>query len=151
MRDKLVRDKLFYAIEAVLYIAYNAGNGAVSARDIAALQGVADRYLEGLLQKLVRAGILRGIRGPKGGYVLAKERRKVSLADICTALVSYNDDIREIARATSLGSEIIAPLWEKAESARIAAFAQTTLADLCEEADRKKLKKISEEKTDFAI
>ena len=74
--------KLFYVVEAVVTIAYNAGQGAVSSREIAKSQGLPPRYLEQLMQRLVRSGLLRGMRGPHGGYVLAKERRRITIADI---------------------------------------------------------------------
>ena len=78
--------KLFYAVEAVLFIAYNAKTGPISGRDIAEKQSLPPRYLEPMMQKLVHAGILRGVRGPQGGYVLGRERRRITLADICAAL-----------------------------------------------------------------
>jgi Rrf2 family iron-sulfur cluster assembly transcriptional regulator len=82
----MLSKKLFYAVEAVLYIAYNGGKGPISSRDIAARQGLPPRYLEQLMQRLVRGGILRGVRGPHGGYLLARERRRISVGDICEVL-----------------------------------------------------------------
>ena len=74
--------KLLFAIEAVLDIAYNAGARPVQAASITKRQGIPKRYLEQVLQALVRAGILAGQRGPKGGYRLAKEAGAISVADI---------------------------------------------------------------------
>lgn len=144
-------NKLFYAIEAVLYIAYNAASGAISSRDIAAKQGLPPRYLEGLMQRLVHAGILRGIRGPRGGYVLARERRRITLADICSVL--EDDTSKDTAHyaATPLGKSIISPIWKKAYGAWFTALADVNLANLCEAADKKQVKKLGEEKTDFTI
>lgn len=145
-------NKLFYAMEAVLYIAYNASAGAISSRDIAARQGLPPRYLEGLMQKLVHAGILRGIRGPKGGYVLAKERRRITLADICMVLQEASSD-KETAHysSTPLGKNIIAPIWEKAYSTWFSTLKNVNLAELCEIASSKHIKKHSETKLDFTI
>ncbi|MEE8548688.1 MAG: Rrf2 family transcriptional regulator, partial [Alphaproteobacteria bacterium] len=61
--------KLLFAIEAVLDIAYNAGNQPVQSREVTRRQGIPKRYLEQVLQQLVRAGILTGVRGPRGGYL----------------------------------------------------------------------------------
>jgi len=144
-------NKLFYAIEAVLYIAYNAPGGAISSRDIASKQGLPPRYLEGLMQKLVHAGILRGIRGPKGGYVLAKERRRIALSDICAVLQEDTDKEGASYVATPLGKNIVLPIWKKA----FAAWAQTlegmNLAELCESASQKQIKKHADTKLDFTI
>ena len=74
--------KLALAVEAVLDIAYHASDMPVQSREIAERQGVPRRYLEQVLQHLVRAEILRGVRGPRGGYRLARERRRIALGEI---------------------------------------------------------------------
>src|SRR6202047_5220483 len=74
--------KLLFAIEAVLDIAYNGGHAPVRSSEITERQGIPRRYLEPVLQELVRHKILLGIRGPSGGYRLARERRRISLGDI---------------------------------------------------------------------
>ena len=56
--------KLLFAIEAVLDIAYNAGTLPVQSGEITRRQGIPRRYLEQVLQQLVRAGVLTGVRGP---------------------------------------------------------------------------------------
>src|SRR6476659_2383995 len=56
------------AIMAVLDIALNGTQRPISAKAIANRYGLAPRYLEPLLQTLVHDGILKGIRGPQGGY-----------------------------------------------------------------------------------
>ncbi|MEJ0010742.1 MAG: Rrf2 family transcriptional regulator [Alphaproteobacteria bacterium] len=71
--------KLFYAVEAVLFIAYNGKTGPIAGSEVAAQQGLPARYLEPLMQKLVKAGILKGVRGPQGGYILGRERRRISV------------------------------------------------------------------------
>ena len=80
--------KLMFAIEAVLDIAYNSGASPVQSREINSRQGIPRRYLEPVLQQLVRAGILDGVRVPRGGYRLARERRKITLAEIAEAVRS---------------------------------------------------------------
>jgi Rrf2 family protein len=143
--------KLFYAVEAVLYIAYNAGQGPITSRDIAERQGLPPRYLEQLMQKLVRAGLLRGVRGPHGGYVLAKERRRVTLADICAVLSDEKEEGEAGYGGTALGAKVVQPVWEAAERALYEHLKQVNLANLCEQAAQKQIRKDSEEKLDFAI
>ena len=148
----MLSKKLFYATEAVLYIAYNAGKGPIASRDIAAKQGLPPRYLEQLMQRLVRAGILRGVRGPHGGYLLAKERRRIAIGDICACLSEERDDTGEQGYGgTPLGSRIVSPIWDKAHAQTMEYLKQVNLADLCEQAMEKQIKKESEEKLDFAI
>ena len=74
--------KTLLALEAVIDIAYNARPEPVQAKEITARQGVPQRYLEQVMQQLVRAGILKGVRGPRGGYRLARERRRISVGDV---------------------------------------------------------------------
>ena len=140
--------KLFYAVEAVLFIAYNAGTGPISSRDIAARQGLPPRYLEQLMQKLVRAGILRGVRGPNGGYVLAKEKRRISVGDISMVLMDDKDDKQY--KSTPLGEHIVQPVWDGAHAKLKEHLSSITLAELCEQARSQKLEK-ADKKVDFAI
>jgi len=144
--------KLFYAVEAVLYIAYNGGNGPISSRDIATRQGLPPRYLEQLMQRLVRGGILRGVRGPHGGYLLARERRRITVGDICEVLSEEKDDqdVRGYA-GTPLGGNVVLPVWERAQRQTMEFLRQVNLAELCEQALTKNIRKESEERMDFAI
>src|SRR5271169_4148187 len=81
----LVSRKGILAIAAVIDVAIHACNRPVSARALAARHKLPPRHLEPVLQALVRDGILKGIRGPHGGYELARERRRVSANDILRA------------------------------------------------------------------
>ena len=80
--------KVVYAIESVLDVAFHAGENPVQNVEIAKRQGIPKRYLENTLQSLVKNKILTGSRGPKGGYRLAKERRKINLSDIVASVIS---------------------------------------------------------------
>lgn len=141
--------KIYYAVEAVLYIAYNGGQGPISGRDIAARQSLPPRYLEQLMQKLVRGGILRGVRGPHGGYLLARERRRISVGDICEILA--DDKEEDELSATPLGQQVVLPAWHTAHEKMMQHLKQVNLADLCEQAAAKGIRKDSEEHMDFAI
>ncbi len=135
-----------------LYIAYNASRGPIASRDIAGKQGLPPRYLEQLMQKLVRGGVLRGVRGPRGGYVLARERRRITVGDICEVLSEDKDDQdMQGYGGTPLGVKIVQPVWESAYRQTMDYLKQVNLADLCEQALSKNIRKESEEKMDFAI
>lgn len=81
--------KLFYAIEAVLYIATHGQ--PIKADKVADAQGLPVRYLEPTLQKLVRAGILCSVRGPSGGYVLGMSINTMTLGDVYNVLDAGQD------------------------------------------------------------
>lgn len=148
----MLSKKLFYAVEAVLYIAYNAGRGPISSRDIADRQGLPPRYLEQLMQRLVRGGVLRGVRGPRGGYLLARERRRITVGDICEILMDEKDeqDLHGYG-GTPLGSQVVKPAWETAHLKMMEHLKEINLADLCEQAAEKRIRKDSDERMDFAI
>ena len=81
----LVSRKGILAIAAVIDVAINARSRPVSAKALAARHKLPPRHLEPVLQALVRDGILRGVRGPHGGYELAREHRRISAEDILRA------------------------------------------------------------------
>ncbi|MEI7669190.1 MAG: Rrf2 family transcriptional regulator [Pseudomonadota bacterium] len=139
--------KLFYATEAVLYIAYNSASERVSSRDIAKTNGLTPRYLEQIMQKLVRAKILKGMRGPSGGYLLAREKRRISIYDISKAI----EDNEKFEATTPLGKEIIFPLVNLFRDSLNKLMLETTIADLYEKAEANNIKKSIDEKNDFNI
>ena len=76
-----------YAILALLEMATHYENGEpMQIRQIATQQKIPDRYLEQLLATLRRGGIVKSQRGSKGGYLLAREPRKISVFDILECL-----------------------------------------------------------------
>jgi Rrf2 family protein len=139
--------KLFFAIEAVLYIAYNAASEPLSSKEIAGKQNMPPRYLEQMMQKLVRAGILRGVRGPHGGYLLAREKRRITVADICTALA----EDEEIPPSTPLGNQIVVPAIRRIQENQAIHLQEITLAELYDQASARNIRKSAEERNDFTI
>ena len=99
--------KMIYALEAVVDVAYNGRTGPVQSRDITRRQEIPQRYLEQVMQQLVRAGILKGVRGPKGGYTLSQ---------------------------SPLGIKVINPLIEDLNKSIMNQLNDITLQDLCQQA-----------------
>ena len=140
--------KIFYAVEAVLFIAYNSKVRPVSSAEIAQQQNLPTRYLEPIMQKLVRAGILRGVRGPQGGYVLGRERRRISLKDVCD-VVSERRQLPE--SLTTLGRDVLNPEIETLLVQWEASLADVTMATLCDKAVVHQIPATYATATDFAI
>ncbi|HEY0280997.1 MAG TPA: Rrf2 family transcriptional regulator [Rhizomicrobium sp.] len=126
--------KTLLALEAVIDIAFNARPEPVQAKEITARQGVPQRYLEQVMQQLVRAGILRGVRGPRGGYRLAKERRRISVGDIVRAAESIEEESDESAPRSELGSQIVSPFIQTLQGDIMAKLDAITIEDLCQRA-----------------
>jgi len=120
------------AIAAVLDIALHADSRPVAARALAARHSLPPRHLEPVLQALVRQGILRGIRGPRGGYELASDPRRITAEDILRAAGTAEDDLdgeAGVADSLLLG-RVVVPALEQAEHAFSAALARITVAEL---------------------
>ncbi|HEV2189502.1 MAG TPA: Rrf2 family transcriptional regulator [Stellaceae bacterium] len=145
--------KLLFAIEAVLDIAYNGGAAPVRSSEITSRQGIPRRYLEPVLQELVRHKVLIGIRGPSGGYRLARERRRVSVGDIVRTvreLETVADPI-ETPSASALGHQVLQPLWLELQEETMRRLDALTLEDLCARAHRAGVAGRTAEGGDFAI
>ena len=128
--------KLMFAIEAVVDIAYHAADTPVQSKDIATRQDIPRRYLEQVLQQLVRKGALRGVRGPRGGYRLARERRGVTLGQI-TRIVAVLEDARdpvESSTSSQLGRKVLGPIWQELQDEAIAKLEEISIEDLCHRA-----------------
>ncbi len=127
--------KTLLALEAVIDIAFNARPEPVQAKEITARQGVPQRYLEQVMQQLVRAGILKGVRGPRGGYRLAKERRRISVGDIVRVAEALDDEEGERAEPRSdLGERIVTPLIHTLQEDVMRKLDAVTIEDLCQRA-----------------
>lgn len=141
------------AVEAVLDIAYHAGGQPVQSREITERQGIPRRYLEQVLQQLVRANILTGVRGPKGGYRLARERRRISVGDISRvvrAMETAANPIEDPA-GSILGHKVVRPLWTELENEVMTRLDSVTIEDLCLRAHRERVESEANRKLDFSI
>jgi Rrf2 family protein len=125
------------AIAAVIDIAVNARGRPVAAKALATRHRLPPRHLEPVLQALVRHGILKGIRGPRGGYELAREQRCITADDILRAASSAEDD--EInghpINDSVLMSRVVKPALAQAETAFAGALARITVEQLVRSAE----------------
>ncbi|HSK39026.1 MAG TPA: Rrf2 family transcriptional regulator [Arenibaculum sp.] len=148
-----VSKKLMFAIEAVLDIAYNAGSEPVQSGEITRRQGIPKRYLEQVLQQLVRTGILSGVRGPRGGYRLARERRRITIGEIVRvvrAMETASDPFEE-PTGSDLGHKVVRPMWLQLQEDCMVRLDHTTIEDLCIEANKAGVESESQAKIDFSI
>jgi len=121
-----------YAVTAMLDLALRHNRGSVTLADIARRQGISLSYLEQLFAKLRRSGLVESVRGPGGGYSLARPPAEISVADIILAI---NENIDATRCGGQRNCQDDAPclthqLWEDL-SARIYEFLNgITLGDL---------------------
>ncbi len=125
--------KSLLALEAVLDVAVHARPNPVQARDITRRQGVPQRYLEQIMQALVRANILRGVRGPRGGYRLARERRRIPVSEIFSVITELENADAVPMPASALGRQIVAPLYHRLQAHLLQQLDGVTIDTLCQE------------------
>jgi Rrf2 family protein len=118
------------------------GDGPVTIKTIAQRQGISTAYLEQLLARLRKGGIVRGLRGCHGGYELAAPPQQISLADVLSALegpVALTGCVdSSTVRACSLSQRCATrPFWEDLGRRIGRLLAETTLDGLVRpDADR---------------
>jgi Rrf2 family transcriptional regulator, iron-sulfur cluster assembly transcription factor len=133
--------KTMFAIEAVLDVAFHVGEHPVRSGDITERQRIPKRYLEQVLQHLVRAGILAGKRGPRGGYRLGREQRKITLGEVVRVVrkLEAETEPNDPSTGSPLAHEVVWPMWEKLRDDMMAQLDDITIEDLCQRARTKGL------------
>lgn len=144
--------KMQLALEAVVDVAFNARPDPVQSKDITRRQGIPQRYLEQVMQRLVHAGILKGVRGPRGGYRLARERRRISVGEILRVISQIEQAEDEGATCPSeLASQVVRPLTFRMSERFMAELDDVSLEDLCREAREKGIEPENSIHMDFNI
>ena len=94
-----------YAVTAMLDLALQEGKRPVTLQDIAMNQEISLSYLEQLFAKLRAAGLVKGMRGPGGGYRLAQKMGDISIASVIAAVDEKADMTRCGGEANCLDGE----------------------------------------------
>lgn len=122
------------AVLAVVEIALNTNQRPLSAKLLAARYNLAPRYLEPMLQMLVQVGILKGIRGPHGGYRLAKAPSELTVDDIVRAALACTTDPHPFLGKHPLVAKVIVPSLDPAERTLASALSSVTIESLASRA-----------------
>ncbi|NDG75715.1 MAG: Rrf2 family transcriptional regulator [Synechococcaceae bacterium WB8_1B_136] len=127
--------KTEYGLVALIELAaVYASGGVMQVAEIAARQSIPDRYLEQMLTSLRRGGILRSIRGPKGGYQLARPPAEIVVADVVACLEGDGGGRDGSARQTP-EFDVLHGLTGELEAARLTLLRGTTVQQLVERRD----------------
>ena len=123
-----------YALRLMLDIALNDAKTPVRIKDIAEPQQISDKYLEQIVSSLNKAGFVKSLRGPQGGYRLTKKPEEYTVGMILRLIegslapvACLDDDINNCTRADRCPTLI---LWEKLYDAISEVVDNITLADL---------------------
>jgi len=136
-----------YGVRAIFDIAYNSEGLETQVKDISRRQGISQRYLEQIFQKLRKAGIVGSKRGPSGGYFLNKKPEHITVGeviritegDIAPVLcVDPEDSSQPCERSGECVTQIV---WNEAGKRLKEYFDSVTIKDLCKLAGEKGIKK----------
>ena len=145
--------KTVLALETVVDVALHSRPDPVQAKDITKRQNVPQRYLEQIMQTLVKADILRGVRGPKGGYRLARERRKIFAGEVVRVIAEIERAENEAAqkpKESQLGAGITFEKCSELEGEFLKHLDRVSIDDICQSHQNKN--RLSTEKSvDFNI
>ena len=128
-----------YGVRAMIDLAQHYGEGPIQSGEIAARQEIPEPYLDQLLALLRRAGLLRSVRGPKGGHALSRPPDDVTLAEVVAVLegslapVPCLDDDDCSLLAVCAQREV----WREIEQATQRILNQTTIAELARRQSRR--------------
>ena len=126
----LLPRKGLLAIAAVIDVALYARGQPVAAKALAHRHRLPPRHLEPVLQALVRQGVLKGVRGPRGGYELAREPRRITAQDILRAVGTMEETGNGSAAKSALLADVVMPALTQAEVVFSGALGHINIEDL---------------------
>lgn len=130
-----------YALRLMIDLATNDTGSPVSIKDVAKRQGISDKYLEQIISVLNKAGYVKSIRGPQGGYVLKKAPKDYTVGMILrltegslAPVACVEDDTTDCERQSGCVTYI---LWKKISNAVSEVVDNVTLKDLVDWQDNR--------------
>jgi Rrf2 family protein len=127
-----------YGVRALFDVAYHGGGQPTQIKDIARRQKISQRYLEQIFNKLLKAGLLKSRRGPRGGYLLARDSSEISIYDIIQAAQGPVVPVRCLAEDYQSGKDcdiepwcVTQHVWRETQKLLIGYYASVSIADLC--------------------
>jgi Rrf2 family protein len=132
----LMSRKGILAIAAVIDVAINSQMRPVSAKALASRHGLPPRHLEPVLQALVHEGILRGVRGPRGGYELGRNTEHITANEILRAAGTVDDPTASQLPGSDLVGDVVLPALAQAERAFASALSTIQLNELVKRAEK---------------
>lgn len=142
--------RLYSAIDILAYVSLNSSVTPVSSKAIADETGFGLRYVEQILQILVKATILKGVRGINGGYLISKDRRKIKLGDVYKAVLSLKIPKKDLNFSEN-SRDIVLEINENINLQIEKYLNEITLEDIYNKFLTNKKQKKNKGKSDFVI
>ncbi len=125
-----------YGIRGMLYLAMQPPERIILLSEISNEQKIPESYLAKIFQSLSRSGLVRSLRGFKGGYALGRPPEKITVKDIIEGVegpIALNLCTRDKSSCAEGKDCKIQGVWKNAQNAMIEVLEGTTLADLVEQ------------------
>jgi Rrf2 family iron-sulfur cluster assembly transcriptional regulator len=143
--------RFLLAIDIMLDVAFNGAAGPLPAAELGQRQGLETRKLEAILQRLSRAGLLKSVRGPNGGYLLGEERCAITIGAICRAVLDPDKPTPFDQSPSVSMRKVVLPMVERVHQQMLAEFDRINLGDLCRESRMAGLASKCDGMVDFVI
>jgi len=143
-----------YGLRAMVDLALRYKAGPTTVKGISKRENISTQYLEQILNRLRKNGMVKSIRGPKGGYVLAKSPGMIKIGDVVKILegdispVDCTSKKKVCARIDRCVTKIV---WDKLASSIEKTLYSITLSDLLKEAKERGIDKRIEHDYTFHI
>jgi len=128
-----ISTKIRYGARAMLELASRYGEGPIELKEIAKKEDISLKYLEQVIIPLRTAGLVKSMRGSKGGYSLAKSPSEIYLNDLVEVLegpVEIIDCLRDPKVCQKVSSCVTRDIWEEVSQAIRKIFCSITLEDM---------------------
>lgn len=122
-----------YGLRTLMDIAAHQSKGPVNLNDMAERQGISAKYLWQIVNLLKTAGFVRGMRGPKGGYVLIRDPNSITLLDVIQVLegpISLVECVDDPAFCDRMENCVAHSVWSEVSQAVREALQKLTLAEI---------------------
>jgi Rrf2 family iron-sulfur cluster assembly transcriptional regulator len=134
-----ISTKIRYGLRLVCDIAYNSEGKPVQVKTVSKRQEISAKYTEQIFQKLKKAGIIKSVRGPFGGYLLAKKPEEITVGDIIKSIdgkeiqlvfcSGYPQGSKKPCKR--FGQCVVSDVWEGASRTLMDYFNSITITHLC--------------------
>lgn len=131
-----------YGLKAIFELSLNQDDGPIPLKLIAKRQNISDQYLEQIFLILKKAGLVKGVRGAQGGYLLGKDAKEITVGDILTALegpVSLSDCVLNEDVCENSNTCVTKIVWEKIKNGIDEVISSITLQDMINDYNKNKL------------
>jgi len=137
-----ISTKIRYGTRAILELAIRFGSGPVDLREIANKQDISVKYLEQVFIPLRTAGLVKSVRGSKGGYVLAKPPAEIALKDVVEAFegpIRLIECLNDPALCEQSRACVTRDIWGEISQAIESVFGRITFEEMVKRRKEKEL------------